>query len=186
MALSMEEQRMLDEMERQLAIDDPKLAARLNTFGRQRMPGSVTSHRAKTISGLLALALIAAITIMMFVLSPYGASRRPHRTAHRRPLPNGGGIKHGGRRLALTARSGQDSRQSWSRYCSMPFQLLARLLKVVAERVGELLEELAIALHCRGPVPGVDPDAVVTDSAGEPQRVHAGGVPVSTLSWPRK
>jgi hypothetical protein len=33
----MEEQRMLDEMERQLAIDDPKLAARLNTFGRQRL-----------------------------------------------------------------------------------------------------------------------------------------------------
>ncbi len=79
MALSMEEQRMLDEMERQLAIDDPKLAARLNTFGRQRLPGSVTSHRAKTISGLLALALIAAITIMMFVLSPSGHPRTaPH------------------------------------------------------------------------------------------------------------
>ena len=73
MALSMEEQRMLDEMERQLAIDDPKLASRLNAFGGQRMPGAFTSHRAKTISGLLALALIAAVTIMMFVLSPYSA-----------------------------------------------------------------------------------------------------------------
>lgn len=72
MALSMEEQRMLDEMERQLAIDDPKLASRLNAFGGQRLPGAFTSHRAKTISGLLALALIAAVTIMMFVLSPYG------------------------------------------------------------------------------------------------------------------
>jgi hypothetical protein len=74
-ALSMEEQRMLDEMERQLAIDDPKLASRLNAFGGQRIPGSFTSHRAKTISGLLALALIAAVTIMMFVLSPYSAHR---------------------------------------------------------------------------------------------------------------
>jgi len=72
-ALSMEEQRMLDEMERQLAIDDPKLASRLNAFGAQRTPGAFTSHRAKTISGLLALALIAAVTIMMFVVSPYGA-----------------------------------------------------------------------------------------------------------------
>jgi hypothetical protein len=81
-ALSMEEQRMLDEMERQLAIDDPKLASRLNAFGSQRLPGAFSSHRAKTISGLLALALIAAVTIMMFVLSPYGAHRGtvPHRT----------------------------------------------------------------------------------------------------------
>jgi Protein of unknown function (DUF3040) len=79
-ALSMEEQRMLDEMERQLAIDDPKLASRLNAFGGQRTPGAFTSHRAKTISGLLALALIAAVTIMMFVVSPYGVHRgsSPH------------------------------------------------------------------------------------------------------------
>ena len=82
MALSMEEQRMLDEMERQLAIDDPKLASRLNAFGGQRLPGALTSHRAKTISGLLALALIAAVTIMMFVLSPYHVHRgAPPRTA---------------------------------------------------------------------------------------------------------
>jgi Protein of unknown function (DUF3040) len=75
-ALSMEEQRMLDEMERQLAIDDPKLASRFNTFGQPRLPGGFTSPRAKTISGLLALALIAAVTIMMFVLSPYGSGHR--------------------------------------------------------------------------------------------------------------
>jgi hypothetical protein len=75
----MEEQRMLDEMERQLAIDDPKLASRFNAFGGQRVPGAFTSHRAKTISGLVALALIAAVTIMMFVVSPYGAHRgNPH------------------------------------------------------------------------------------------------------------
>ena len=73
MALSMEEQRMLDEMERQLAIDDPKLASRFNTFGQQRTPRIFASQRVKTIVGLLALALIAAITVMMFVLSPYGA-----------------------------------------------------------------------------------------------------------------
>jgi hypothetical protein len=82
-ALSMEEQRMLDEMERALATDDPRLASRLNAFGQQRMPGVFTSQRAKTISGLLALALIAAVTIMMFVLSPYGRHHpTPPRPAH--------------------------------------------------------------------------------------------------------
>jgi Protein of unknown function (DUF3040) len=81
-ALSMEEQRMLDEMERQLAIDDPKLASRFNTFGQQRMPGAFASQRVKTIVGLLALVLIAAVTVMMFVLSPYGAHHgtTPHTT----------------------------------------------------------------------------------------------------------
>jgi hypothetical protein len=75
-ALSMEEQRMLDEMERQLAVADPKLASRFTAFGQPRRAGMFTSTRAKTITGLLALALIAAVTIMMFVLSPYGSGHR--------------------------------------------------------------------------------------------------------------
>jgi Protein of unknown function (DUF3040) len=70
-ALSMEEQRMLDEMERQLAADDPRLASRFSAFGQQHLPGAFSSQRAKTISGLIALALIAAVTVMMFVFSPY-------------------------------------------------------------------------------------------------------------------
>jgi hypothetical protein len=86
----MEEQRMLDEMERQLAIDDPKLASRLNAFGGQRMAGALTSHRAKTISGLLALALIAAVTIMMFVLSPYSARGNPAHTPPKSANPTMG------------------------------------------------------------------------------------------------
>jgi hypothetical protein len=76
-ALSMEEQRILDEMERKLAADDPRLASRFNKFGQQRLPGSLTSARARTISCLVALALIAAVTIMMFVLSPYGRHQSP-------------------------------------------------------------------------------------------------------------
>lgn len=86
----MEEQRMLDEMERQLAIDDPKLASRLNAFGGQWMPGAFTSHRAKTISGLLALALIAAVTIMMFVLSPYSARGNPTHPPSKSANPTAG------------------------------------------------------------------------------------------------
>jgi hypothetical protein len=80
MALSMEEQRMLDEMERALAAEDPRLASRLNAFGQQRLPGIFSSQRARTITGLLALVLIAAVTIMMFVLSPYHHSPTPTTT----------------------------------------------------------------------------------------------------------
>jgi hypothetical protein len=76
-ALSMEEQRMLDEMERALAADDPRLASRLNAFGQQRLPGLFSSSRSKTISGLLALALIGAVTVVMFVLSPYAGHHAP-------------------------------------------------------------------------------------------------------------
>jgi hypothetical protein len=70
-ALSMDEQRILDEMERNLAADDPRLASRLGSFGQQRRPGTIRSQHARTIGGVLALALIAAVTVMMFVISPF-------------------------------------------------------------------------------------------------------------------
>jgi hypothetical protein len=75
-ALSMEEQRILAEMERNLAADDPRLASRLTSFGQQGLPGTVKSQRVRTIAGLLALAMIAAVTITMFMLSPYVNGRR--------------------------------------------------------------------------------------------------------------
>jgi hypothetical protein len=66
----MEEQRILDEIERKLAADDPRLASRFNAFGQHRLPSTFTSARARTISCLVALGLIAVVTVMMFVLSP--------------------------------------------------------------------------------------------------------------------
>jgi hypothetical protein len=70
-ALSMDEQRILDEMERNLAANDPRLASRLGAFGQQRRPGTIRLQHARTIGGVLALALIAAVTVMMFVISPF-------------------------------------------------------------------------------------------------------------------
>jgi Protein of unknown function (DUF3040) len=75
-ALSMEEQRILDEMERNLAAEDPRLAARLGGFGQQRLRSPLRSQQARTIGGVLALALIAAITIMVFVISPFANHAR--------------------------------------------------------------------------------------------------------------
>src|SRR5215469_5834571 len=87
----MDEQRILDEMERNLAADDPRLAARLDSFGQPRLPRPIRSQQVRTIGGVLALALIAAITVMVFVISPFAGhvrsdgNTRPHGGTPRRP-----------------------------------------------------------------------------------------------------
>ena len=86
MALSMDEQRILEEMERNLAADDPRLAARLSAFGQQAMHNPFLSGRARAISGVLALTLVAAVTLVLFVLSPFARQHylgpRAHPTAN--------------------------------------------------------------------------------------------------------
>lgn len=85
MALSMEEQRILDEIERKLATDDPRLASRFNAFGQHRLPSTFTSARARTISCLVALALIAAVTVMMFVIGPMNRGGHSSTPPHKPP-----------------------------------------------------------------------------------------------------
>ena len=80
MALSMDEQRILEEMERNLSADDPRLASRLSAFGQQGLHSPFLSQRARTISGVLALTLIAAVTLVLFVLSPFARQHVPPRT----------------------------------------------------------------------------------------------------------
>ena len=71
MALSMDEQRILDEMERRLADDDPKLASRLASLGRPRLGATLRSPRARILATLLALALIVAVALMVYALMPF-------------------------------------------------------------------------------------------------------------------
>jgi hypothetical protein len=75
-ALSQDEQRILDEMERNLAAEDPRLATRLGSFGQPRLPGHLKVQHARTIGGVLALTLIAAVTVMVFVISPFANHMR--------------------------------------------------------------------------------------------------------------
>jgi hypothetical protein len=89
-ALSMEEQRILDEMERNLAAEDPRLASRLGAFGQQRLRSPLRSQQARTISGVLALALIAAVTIMVFVISPFANHNRIEPGTHAKSPPAAG------------------------------------------------------------------------------------------------
>src|SRR5436305_1142235 len=72
-ALPMDEQRILDEMERGLAAEDPKLAARLAAFGRPGI-GAFRSPRARAMLSLASLTLAAACRLL-----PVRISRIPRR-----------------------------------------------------------------------------------------------------------
>jgi hypothetical protein len=87
MALSMDEQRILDEMERRLADDDPKLASRLATLGRPRLGVALQSPRARILATLLALVLIVAVSLMVYAMMPFrpALAPRPHATSTSTP-----------------------------------------------------------------------------------------------------
>jgi len=77
MALSQDEQRMLEEIERRLAADDPGLASCLTTF---RRPGPVTalrSPRARIIGSLFTVLLVAMISLMVYAMIPFRTHMLP-------------------------------------------------------------------------------------------------------------
>ena len=76
MALSMDEQRMLAEIERRLAAEDPGLAARLSTF---RRPGRISvfrSTRARVIGSLFTVAVVAMVSLMVYAIVPFRSGSR--------------------------------------------------------------------------------------------------------------
>jgi len=73
MALSMDEQRILAEIERRLAADDPGLASCLSTF-RRPGPGIVLrSPRARIIGSLFTVLLVALVSLMVYAMIPFRA-----------------------------------------------------------------------------------------------------------------
>jgi hypothetical protein len=77
MALSMDEQRILEEMERKLADDDPLLASRLTSFGRPGLAAVLRSRRARIVLSFLALIVIAAASLVVYALTPFRSERSP-------------------------------------------------------------------------------------------------------------
>jgi cytoskeletal protein RodZ len=78
MALSQDEQRMLAEIERRLAADDPGLASCLTTF-RRPGPGTVLrSPRARIIGSLFTVLLVAMISLMVYAMVPFRAHLPRH------------------------------------------------------------------------------------------------------------
>jgi hypothetical protein len=74
MALSMDEQRILEEMERKLADDDPLLASRLTSFGRPGLAALMRSRRARIVLSFLVLVAIAAVSLAVYALTPFRSS----------------------------------------------------------------------------------------------------------------
>jgi Protein of unknown function (DUF3040) len=76
MALSMDEQRMLAEIERHLAAEEPGLASNL---ARLRKPGRVSifrSTRARVIGSLFTVVVVAMVSLMVYALLPFRSGGR--------------------------------------------------------------------------------------------------------------
>jgi Protein of unknown function (DUF3040) len=67
----MDEQRILEEMERMLAADDPKLAARLAAFGQPGLGQVLRTRRARATLSIMVLVLIAAVAAVIYLMSAF-------------------------------------------------------------------------------------------------------------------
>jgi hypothetical protein len=75
----MDEQRILDEMERMLAADDPRLAARLASFGQPGLGQALRTRRGRVTMSLMLLALIAAVAVVLYMMSAFRLGSGPGR-----------------------------------------------------------------------------------------------------------
>jgi len=71
MALSMDEQRVLAEIERRLAEEDPGLAACMTTFKRPGPAAALRSRRVRIIGSLFTVMVVAMISLMAYALVPF-------------------------------------------------------------------------------------------------------------------
>lgn len=76
MALSMDEQRMLAEIERRLVAEDPGLASRLSSFRRPGPTARLRTTRGKIVGSIFMIALLAIVGLTiyaMLVMRAHGA-----------------------------------------------------------------------------------------------------------------
>jgi Protein of unknown function (DUF3040) len=71
MALSMDEQRALAEIERRLAADDPGLATCMTAFRRPGPASVLRSPRARIIGSLFTVLLVAMVSLMVYAMIPF-------------------------------------------------------------------------------------------------------------------
>ena len=99
MALSQDEQRMLAEIERRLAADDPSLASCLTTFRRPGPAAVLRSPRARIIGSLFTVLLVAMVSLMVYAMIPF----RTHLDRHSPATASPPGT------TAVSAQTGQTS-----------------------------------------------------------------------------
>lgn len=71
MALSMDEQRILDEIERGLASADPALATRMSSFGASRRIAALRMRRLRFVASLMTLLVVASVSLVVYALVPF-------------------------------------------------------------------------------------------------------------------
>ena len=76
MALSMDEQRMLAEIERRLAAEEPRLAVHLSAFRQPSRISVFRSARARIIGSLLTVAVVAMVSLMVYAILPFRSGSR--------------------------------------------------------------------------------------------------------------
>jgi len=81
MALSQDEQRVLAEIERRLAAEDPRLASSLATFRRPSPAALLRSPRARIVGTVFSVLLVAGVSLMFYAMSPFRVHHGP------RPVP---------------------------------------------------------------------------------------------------
>ncbi len=131
MALPMDEQRILEEMERMLAADDPRLAARLAAFGQPGIGQVLRTRRARATLSVMALVLIAAVAGVIYLVSSLrpapgsgpGHNSSPVATASpAKPSSSATGQKAGAaQRARLRVRAAQHGSQAGSLRCAATF-----------------------------------------------------------------
>jgi hypothetical protein len=98
MALSMDEQRVLAEIERRLSAEDPRLAACMTSFRRPGPTVALRSPRARILGSLFTVMLVAMISLMVYAIVPF-------RVAHGTRMPGGRSASATGQ-TSLTASGG--------------------------------------------------------------------------------
>jgi hypothetical protein len=71
MALSMDEQRVLAEIERRLAAEEPRLAASLTTFRRPGPAAVLRSPRVRLFGSLGTVMVVALISLLVYAVIPF-------------------------------------------------------------------------------------------------------------------
>ena len=71
MALSMDEQRMLAEIERRLTAEDPGLATRLSSFRRPGPAAALRTTRGKVVGSICTVVLLAVIALTVYAMIPF-------------------------------------------------------------------------------------------------------------------
>jgi cytoskeletal protein RodZ len=83
MALSMDEQRMLAEIERRLAAENPGLASDLTSFRKPSRVSVLRSTRARVIGSLFTVVVVAMVSLMVYAMLPF---RSGGRTVNNHPV----------------------------------------------------------------------------------------------------